>query len=213
MNMQLWQTILAVAMPLVVARVVATQWPIWAKVATALVTSVIVGTVGAGLDGELTSAGSWAAAVGKAFAVSQVAYHTFWKPTKVGEMIESKQSWITDWINKVVGFNPSMLMLATVSSPAAPTLGETVHYRGKQGLLAARTAVVIATTASLDPRGVASGDVPALDDAFHVHLWVYTPSVQGGFVEFNVPMGHSPDGEPTTVDTIPPGSWCWPPRV
>ena len=94
-----------------------------------------------------------------------------------------------------------------------PALGSIVHYRGKRGLLAARAAVVTATVDTLDPRGVASGDVPALSSDEHVHLWVYTPGAQGGFAEFDVPRGEPADGEPVTAGTIPPGTWCWPPRV
>lgn len=64
-----------------------------------------------------------------------------------------------------------------------------------------RAAIVTADTSTLDPRGVESGDVPALDDDYHVHLWVFTPGAQGGFAEFNVPEGTDP------------GCWSWPPRV
>lgn len=92
-----------------------------------------------------------------------------------------------------------------------PTLGRIVHYRGRYGLQTARAAVVVATVGSLDPRGVDAGTVPPLDSAQHVHLWVYTPSEQGGFVEFNVPPGAAA-GEPAAVDTIAPGTWCWPER-
>jgi len=88
-----------------------------------------------------------------------------------------------------------------------PTLGRIVHYRGKQGLLAMRAAIVTADINSLDPRGIESGEVPALDSPRHVHLWVFTPGEKGGFAEFNVPEGEPVDG------CIPPGSWCWPPRV
>lgn len=103
-----------------------------------------------------------------------------------------------------------------------PTLGRIVHYRGKQGLLAPRAAIVTATVDSLDQRGVEAGEVPALDSSDHVHLWVFTPSPAGGFAEFNVPHGKpdsrreptTPAGRPTTAAaTIPPGTWCWPPRV
>lgn len=94
-----------------------------------------------------------------------------------------------------------------------PTLGRIVHYRGKQGLHAPRAAIVTATQASLDPRGIESGDVPALDSPEHVHLWVFTPGAQGGFAEFNVPHGEPADGQEATAGTIPPGTWCWPPRV
>ncbi len=94
-----------------------------------------------------------------------------------------------------------------------PTLGRIVHYRGRQGLLAPRAAIVTATLDSLDPRGVASGDVPALDSADHVHLWVFTPGDKGGFAEYNVPHGVPSDGEEAAAGMIPPGTWCWPPRV
>lgn len=95
-----------------------------------------------------------------------------------------------------------------------PTLGRIVHYRGNQGLMAPRAAIVTATVDSLDPRGVDAGDVPALDSDQHVHLWVFTPGEQGGFAEFNVPRGESADERAeTTAGTIPPGTWCWPPRV
>ncbi len=94
-----------------------------------------------------------------------------------------------------------------------PTIGRIVHYRGSQGLLAPRAAIVTATVDSLDPRGVASGEVPALDSPEHVHLWVFTPGAKGGFAEFNVQRGEAADGHEPTASTIPPGTWCWPPRV
>jgi hypothetical protein len=94
-----------------------------------------------------------------------------------------------------------------------PTLGRIVHYRGNQGLLAPRCAIVTATLASLDPRGVQSGEVPGLDSDQHVHLWVFTPGERGGFAEFNVPRGQVDPGEQATAGTIPPGTWCWPPRA
>lgn len=96
-----------------------------------------------------------------------------------------------------------------------PTLGRIVHYRGKMGLLAPRAAIVTVTVDTLDPRGVEAGDIPALDSEDHVHLWVYTPGEKGGFTEYNVPRGESPDpaAYPTNAGTIPPGTWCWPPRV
>jgi hypothetical protein len=94
-----------------------------------------------------------------------------------------------------------------------PTLGRIVHYRGKQGLFALRAAIVTATIDSLDHRGVSSGAVPALDSDEHVHLWVFTPGELGGFAEFNVGRGEATAGDEATADTIPPGTWCWPPRV
>lgn len=100
-----------------------------------------------------------------------------------------------------------------------PTLAGIVHYRGKYGLQAPRAAVVTATLDTLDPRGVEAGHVPPLDSDQHVHLWVWTPAVSGpnaatgGFPEFNVPRGEAADGEEATAGTIPPGTWCWLPRV
>jgi hypothetical protein len=52
--------------------------------------------------------------------------------------------------------------------------------------------VVIATVDSLDPRGVESGQVPALSSPDHVHLFVFTPSDRGFFVEYDVPPGEGP---------------------
>lgn len=89
-----------------------------------------------------------------------------------------------------------------------PHLGDDVHYRGNQGYYAMRAAKVTATVASLDPRGVEAGTVPALSSDEHVHLWVFTPGASGGFSEFNVAPG-ARDGD----GNIPPGSWCWPARV
>jgi hypothetical protein len=81
-----------------------------------------------------------------------------------------------------------------------PTTGRILRYRGKQGLLAMRAAIVTADVETLDPRGVDSGEVPALDSDEHVHLWVFTPGEKGGFAEFNVAQGDEP------------GQWSWPPR-
>lgn len=89
-----------------------------------------------------------------------------------------------------------------------PSLGRIVHYRGKHGHLAMRAAIVTADIASLDPRGVASGEVPALDSDQHVHLWVFTPGPRGGFDEYNVPRG-----ELLGAAHCPPGTWMWPPRI
>jgi hypothetical protein len=93
-----------------------------------------------------------------------------------------------------------------------PTTGRILRYRGNQGHLALRAAIVTADVDTLDPRGVESGAVPALDSDEHVHLWVFTPGPTGGFAEYNVPKGESADGEEATPGTIPPGTWCWPPR-
>lgn len=81
-----------------------------------------------------------------------------------------------------------------------PTTGRVLRYRGKLGLNAVRAAIVTADVDTLDPRGVASGDIPALDSDQHVHLWVFTPGERGGFTEYNVPPGTGP------------GQWHWPAR-
>jgi hypothetical protein len=79
-----------------------------------------------------------------------------------------------------------------------PTIGRQVHYRGKLGLQAPRTATIIGTLVSIDPRGVEQDPRLALSSPDHVHLFVFTPSDRGFFVEYNVPMG---DG---------PGEWSFP---
>lgn len=91
--------------------------------------------------------------------------------------------------------------MTTPAEVQRPSLCRSVIYRGKQGNHARRAAVVIADVDSLDPRGVESGAVPPLSSPMHVHLHVFTPSVQGGWTEYDVPPG---DG---------PGEWSWPPRV
>lgn len=112
------------------------------------------------------------------------------------------QHWVT---SRCLGDQPG-----TWSWPARSplALADVVLYRGKQGLLAPRCAIVTATVESLDPRGVDSGEVPAITDDDHAHLWVFTPGEKGGFAEFDVPFGGA-----ESVGEIPPGAWCWPPRV
>lgn len=96
---------------------------------------------------------------------------------------------------------PSEARVGDASGAARPSLCRMVVYRGKRGHAAPRAAVVIGTVDSLDPRGIESGGVPALDSPMHVHLHVFTPSDQQGWTEYNVGPG---DG---------PGQWSWPPRV
>lgn len=86
-----------------------------------------------------------------------------------------------------------------------PTIGKTVHYRGREGRQAVRAAIVTCDVDTLDPAGVDAGDVPGLDSVQHVHLWVFTPSERGGFAEYNVARGdRDEDG------VFPPGTWTWP---
>lgn len=89
-----------------------------------------------------------------------------------------------------------------------PPLGRIVHYRGKIGYQVMRAAVVTCDVDSLDHRGVDAGDIPGLTDDHHVHLLVLTPGEQGSFTEYDVP-----EGIPGEDGKIPPGTWCWPPRV
>lgn len=81
----------------------------------------------------------------------------------------------------------------------APTIGRVVHYRGKIGLNALRPAMVVCDVNTLDPRGVAAGAIPGLDDEMHVHLRVFGPGDE--FTEYNVGPGTGP------------GEWSWPHRV
>lgn len=74
-----------------------------------------------------------------------------------------------------------------------PQTCDILRYRGKHGFNAVRAAVVTADVHTLDPRGVESGAIPALDSDEHVHLWVFTPGESGGFTEYNVG----------------PGEWSW----
>lgn len=86
-----------------------------------------------------------------------------------------------------------------------PTLGRTVWYRGNQGYLAMRAAIVACTVNELVTESVSAGNIESLDSDMHVHLHVITPSVAGFFTEFNVPFG-----VPGDDGLIPPGTWCWP---
>jgi hypothetical protein len=85
------------------------------------------------------------------------------------------------------------------------SLGRIVQYRSKQGVNALRAAIVAATVDTLDPGNVEAGEVPALDSADHVHLFVLTPGDRGFFMEYNVPLD-----EPGMCR---PGTWQWPTRV
>jgi hypothetical protein len=87
-----------------------------------------------------------------------------------------------------------------------PQPGRIVTYRGKIGLHADRPAIVVTSQANLVLPSAEHDNYYAADAARvlelnspqHLHLWVFTPSEQGGFAEFNVAPG---DG---------PGQWRWP---
>lgn len=89
-----------------------------------------------------------------------------------------------------------------------PTLGRTVHYRGKEGVQTLRAAIVSCTLEELDQQNVLDGNISDLDDEMHVHLHVITPGARGHFEEFNVAHG-----TPQEDGKIPPGTWCWPKMV
>lgn len=78
-----------------------------------------------------------------------------------------------------------------------PTLGRIVHYRGFELFDDPRAAVVVGFNSKGDP-----------------NLHVYASSGLGrGFYVDGVPMGVVGEGITPTAQTIPQGTWCWPPRV
>lgn len=107
------------------------------------------------------------------------------------------------------------------------TIGRIVTYRSKTGSYDL-PAIVTATTATLDPKGVELGHVPPLSSDEHVHLTVFTCGKRGTAREGNEVNGeaaggsyqewdvvHGLIGETATGEAIepPPGSWRWPERV
>lgn len=82
-----------------------------------------------------------------------------------------------------------------------PTLGRKVHYRGKHGYQAMRSAEVVCTTKEL----LTDEEQYKLDSDMHVHLVVFTIGSYMMFPESNVPFAQRDEnGE------IPPGHWTWP---
>ena len=75
-------------MPLLVAVVVRSKWPNWVKGVVALLTSVILGAVSVATAGDLSNPTDWLAAAITVLTASQVAYHTWWKPTGIAPAIE-----------------------------------------------------------------------------------------------------------------------------
>ncbi|HEY6018648.1 MAG TPA: hypothetical protein VIY48_01800, partial [Candidatus Paceibacterota bacterium] len=61
----------------------------------ALASAVVVGTVTALLSGSFSGV-NWVAAIGIVFAVSQTAYHFWWKNSDISKFIEQKFNIVPD---------------------------------------------------------------------------------------------------------------------
>lgn len=106
------------------------------------------------------------------------------------------------------------------------TIGRIVVYRSRTGDYSV-PAIITATTATLNAKGVELGHVPALSSDDHVHLTVFTPgrpgmrrgaqdflveseharseNVAGCYQEWDIPHNEFP------ADDVP-GTWSWPHR-
>lgn len=113
-----------------------------------------------------------------------------------------------------------------------PTIGRIVLYRSRTGDYDV-PAIVTATQATLNPKGVELGHVPALASDRHVHLTVFTPGKPGmrrEAADFKVESEHGrgenvsgcyqewdiPPAPLNAVSDAPepaPGTWRWPERV
>ena len=71
-------------------------------------------------------------------------------------------------------------------APARPRVGDVVLYRSRTDRYTL-PAVVTAVQESIDPAGVAAGDVAALHSGMHVHLHVMSPGPSCCYTETNVP--------------------------
>jgi ABC-type uncharacterized transport system permease subunit len=89
-----WAAVVGFVLPVLVSIVNREEWKPWVKGAVALLASFVVGTVTALLAGQFTGT-TWLQAIGVVFATSQVAYHTWWKGTDLGALIEKKVNVIT----------------------------------------------------------------------------------------------------------------------
>lgn len=100
-----------------------------------------------------------------------------------------------------------------------PTIGRIVIYRSRTGDYDV-PAIVNCTVATLSPKGVELGHVPALTDPWHVHLTVLTPGRPGlrrDATDFAVESEHGRSenvaGTYQEWDIGPgdgPGQWRWP---
>ena len=98
-----------------------------------------------------------------------------------------------------------------------PTIGRIVHYRLSDADVAAIHAASDATRGRRNP--VSAGQVyPAQITAVFdpaggtANMVVQLDGLQQHWVTSSR-RGEPADGLETTGETIPPGTWCWPPRV
>lgn len=89
LDLQTWQMIAGFLMTFLVGAVVRSDWKTWVKFVVAGASSLLVGTIGAWVAGELHGLNSWAAVVIKLFVVAQAAFVLFWKPSQLGQMWEN----------------------------------------------------------------------------------------------------------------------------
>lgn len=106
----------------------------------------------------------------------------------------------------------------------SPTIGRIVHYRSRTGDYDV-PAIINCSTATINPKGVEAGHVPALSSDDHVHLTVFTPgkpadydlpegassrNVAGTYQEWDIPLNRGVDNDPNAVAA---GTWRWPERA
>lgn len=113
-----------------------------------------------------------------------------------------------------------------------PTIGRIVIYRSRTGDYDV-PAIITATTATRNLKGVRLGHIPPLSSVKHVHLTCFTvgkPGVRRGAEDFKVESEHGRsenvsgcyqewDIPPAPLNAITdepertPGTWRWPERV
>ena len=117
-----------------------------------------------------------------------------------------------------------------------PTIGRIVIYRSRTGDYDV-PAIVTATMASLNRKGVEQGYVPDLSSDEHVHLTVFSPgmpglrktgehtdfkvvskhpvseNVSGCYQEWDIPPDDVVDAAVNPSEHPKPGTWRWPERV
>lgn len=116
-----------------------------------------------------------------------------------------------------------------------PSLGRIVLYRSRTGDYDV-PAIVTATVATLNPKGVELGHIPRLSGDEHVHLTCFTAgkpgkrrgaedflvesaeprseNVSGCYQEWDIPHAEAPElPYDSGARGIAPGTWRWPERV